>query len=232
MPAPGPLPWSFGGYAPPAESLATLEGTSLAWQSDHPQAAKDLLISRFRKLPRFTALLGAILAGVQELEDVIWQVLVGRWIDTAEGVQLDLLGTILNYPRKGWPDETYRKLLRGAAVALSSDGTWPSMFAVMEAVEVTLAVITVDEPDMAEMRLVVNEPMATGIALGIYNLLRKAHPVGVRILMEYFVDADSEIFTFSDTLSTIQTSATLGYGWSGDATTGGHYAGAFDGGAS
>ena len=48
----------------------------------------------------------------EELEQVNFDLIEKRWLDTAEGVQLDVLGEILDIERFGRDDESYRTLLQ------------------------------------------------------------------------------------------------------------------------
>lgn len=70
------------------------------------------LVEQFRGKPRIEALLKAIAAQVQHLEDVATDLRENRWLDSAEGAQLDGLGRILGLPRGAWDDEQYRARLQ------------------------------------------------------------------------------------------------------------------------
>src|SRR5690606_30235819 len=69
------------------------------------------LVEQFRGKPRIEALLRAIAAQVQQLEDVATDLLEKRWLDTAEGAQLDGLGRLLGHGRVAWDAEQYRARL-------------------------------------------------------------------------------------------------------------------------
>lgn len=76
------------------------------------------LISQFQAKPVLTAELTAFLSRLQELEDVLWQIILGRSVKAltspggvtlapAVGAQLDILGKLVGAPRAGLSDADY-----------------------------------------------------------------------------------------------------------------------------
>src|SRR5690606_7213019 len=96
-----------------------------------PAAALSRLVTQFRDKPRIEALLKAIAAQVQQLEDVATDLLEKRWLDSAEGAQLDGLGRILGLDRGAWDDEQYRARLRVRIRILLADGTPENIIATL-----------------------------------------------------------------------------------------------------
>lgn len=213
------FPFSFG-WTPLTE---TLEGSELVYEDDHCGDATSLLISQFRDKPRLEAIICALTDGVQDLDDVVWQMLTERWLSTAIGVQLDGIGQILDLPRAGWGDETYRVLLGAQVLVLRSKGTWSDVFAILEAIGVTLAVVFVDNPSMAAMRVEVLEPFGPDItALDAYRLVLRAKPAGVRLTF-IFVVSEAPAFEYAD--GTAEASDDEGYADSVSGLFGGELAG-------
>lgn len=208
----------------PAPGLETIEGTELAWTEDHCEEGKALLISQFRDKPRIEGVLCALLDGVQDLHDAIWQVLTERWLDSATGVQLDQLGTIVALPRTGWIDGTYRQLLRAQILTLRSKGTWPDIGKVLAALGITLSAAVYDEPGMAAMRVILGEALDGDVtAQDVFNFVVRAKPAGVRFVLEFPVADVLETFTWAD--GDVNQADTL-RGWADDTETlGGYFAG-------
>jgi hypothetical protein len=191
------LPFEFGDWTPPP-ALAAIAGTPLAWESSVGDDGVELLISQFRDKPRIGAFLRGLLAAVQDLEDATWSVLIGIWLDTAEGVTLDELGVIVNLPRAGWGDDTYRLYLKAQVLVLRSDGSWPALVAILSAIGITLSVTSIDEPGMAEMRVTLGELLDGDVLPADVNaLLVAAKPGGVRFRLEYPTAALTDAFTFA-----------------------------------
>ena len=87
--------------------------------TNHYERAIALLASQFRETASdggrtlFQKLIGVFVQSFQELDDVNQQLLTGRWLDTAEGVQLDGIGQIVGLART--PDQSdtdYREALQ------------------------------------------------------------------------------------------------------------------------
>ena len=215
------LPWSFGGYVPP-DDLRELEGTNLAWIESHCDDGLALLLSQFRDKPRLAAMLCALLAGVQDLDDAVYQTLTERWLDTAVGVQLDQLGTIVDLPRRGWVDETYRTLLRAQVLVLRSEGTSVDLFGVLEAIGFTLSLTSAEEHPAAIV-FTLGEPFGVQITeVEAFELLERAKPAGVRLDLQFPTTAVASSFTWADGEAE---QADTARGWGNDAaTTGGLWA--------
>ncbi len=95
----------------------------------------DLLTPHNRAKPRVEALTEAVLAQAEDLLSLLSSLPVVLSPDTAEGNQLDLLGTLLNIPRpeESLSDEDYRFYLRAKRAAHFWDGTNETLPAALEA---------------------------------------------------------------------------------------------------
>lgn len=228
---PTTLPGDASGYVP-LDGLEAIDGTDLAWVSSHCEEGKSLLISQFRK-PRMQAFLCALMdgasgeGGIQELENAIWQVLTERWLDTAVGAQLDVIGRIVNMPRRGWLDDVYRRLLGAQILVLGSTGTWPDLVAILGALGATLALVTIAEPGTAAIRIVLGEPFTTDITpADIFRLLVAAKPAAVRLTLLFpTADVDTS-FTLGSSADAPELDALRGLGDATGADVGGYLAGA------
>ena len=80
--------------------------------NDHIQQALDRLLEQYRNKPRIEGLISCFTEQIQDLEDVIFALPEDLTIETAIGVQLDLIGTIVQQDRLGFSDTIYRALLR------------------------------------------------------------------------------------------------------------------------
>lgn len=219
---PGSLSWRFGDYRPPP-ALRTVEGTPMAWTDSIADRGVSRLLDEFRTKPRIVAMLRALIgAGVQDLHDTAYRMLVSRWIDSALGAQLDRLGWVLAMPRSGWPDETYRRILRVQILVLRSDGSVPAMLAILAAIGATLAGVQFrDEGIAAATVRTVDDFDATNIpSKFVAWALIRAKASAVRLLVEHPGGELAESFTFSATSSPVR-DLELGAGDTLDDTIGG-----------
>lgn len=85
---------------------------SLTQITDYEARALDRLASQFKGKPVIAAILNSFSAEVQEIENMLFDLITKRSIDTGEGEQLDAIGRIVGQPRGGRTDDEYRVALR------------------------------------------------------------------------------------------------------------------------
>lgn len=79
--------------------------------TNHVEQAKDRLIEQYKNSENLIGTLKVFTEGTQELEDALYSLLNGRWVDQAEGTVLDDFGTIVGQDRLGYDDDFYRLLI-------------------------------------------------------------------------------------------------------------------------
>jgi hypothetical protein len=84
----------------------------LEHNTEHRQGAEDLVIEQFKRSEKFNLWLRAYIDRVQNLEDTYRELYTLRTVDTAVGVQLDALGSLVGEARKGLGDEDYRTRIK------------------------------------------------------------------------------------------------------------------------
>lgn len=67
---------------------------------DHKVLAESRLATQFRESVRLISYIKALLVEANNLEEVFCDLLEKRWIDTAEGVNLDIIGSIVGQSRE------------------------------------------------------------------------------------------------------------------------------------
>lgn len=90
---------------------------------DYAAIAVPRLTGQFDNSPKLKALCAALVSPLTTLEADIDALLANRWIDTAEGVQLDGCGYIVREPRLGRSDEDYRAAIKFRVFVNVSEGT-------------------------------------------------------------------------------------------------------------
>ena len=66
---------------------------------DHKTSAESRLVTQFKESTKLISYIKALLIEADSLEAVYQSLLADRWIDTAEGINLDVLGSIVGQPR-------------------------------------------------------------------------------------------------------------------------------------
>lgn len=198
---------------------------TLTQTTTHVAEAKDRLVQQFKGKTKLEALLTAYVNQIQDLEDVFFQLLEERVIDTAVGVQLDGLGDIVGEERKGKNDTSYRTWIRGRIRANRSSGTPEDMLEIADLITDANA-LAIEEYYPAGFNLIIFDDLLENID-DVEAILDDASPAGVRAHVEYRLSAEAVIFRFA-AADTITSSSTQGFADDSPVTTGGKWAGVED----
>lgn len=131
-----------------------------------------LFSAAVRELPRFSALAQAILSQAEDLIALVPVLQSAFSVDTAEGVQLDLIGEAVGVHRSAaaeTTDETYRACLKAKMILWRWDGTNESVTSLLAEAFPGQGVTLMDNGDMT---------------VTIYNCSRKdllPIPVGIKL---------------------------------------------------
>lgn len=174
----------------------------LSFIPDFKERALRDLLSQFRSSPRITALISAVMAGAQSLEDEMLDFVLAFRIDSASGDQLDILADIVGEQRGGLDDIQLRRIVRARVAANRSNGSIADVYNVFRLATTgpdpedrvlvwdeypanfTLEVISVrqltDEEKRRAQRLVlIAKPLGVGERLiSSYNNSLRFHPRG------------------------------------------------------
>jgi len=90
---------------------------------DYAAIAIPRLTGQFANSPKLKALLAAIVGPLSVLETDADALVADRWIDTAEGIQLDGCGYIVGEARQGRTDTEYRTAIKFRVFVNVSKGT-------------------------------------------------------------------------------------------------------------
>lgn len=143
-------------------------------------------------------LLACLIAPCQDLEDALQQLRLERFVDTAVGDQLDVIGNIVGQLRWGLDDATYRRYIRARAATHNSDGTIEDLLTVCDLVVYdVLATYVLTQEGVATARLTVTGVVLTdAFAAILFSFLKDARSAGVRIVLEWYPSAESALFQF------------------------------------
>lgn len=81
------------------------------------------LLKQFKGQPNMEGIAASYGVQFQEIEDMLWDLYMYRWISTASGEQLDKIGDILGEKRAGKSDENYRIALYSRAYLIRGNAT-------------------------------------------------------------------------------------------------------------
>jgi hypothetical protein len=191
--------------------------------TEHEAEALALLLYQFKGKARVEALAAAPALQVQALESAAFGVHFERFIDNAQGAQLDAIGRIVREERRGSSDVLYRNRIRVRILINRSNARIPEILAILVLFEgVTGAgVFLISEPPPAAMVLE-HRDLPVNPYSEILIVLRAIKAAGVRL--DYVIAttpgaADSFVFGTSITAPTL--SPAQGFGSVYDPSVGG-----------
>ncbi len=151
--------------------------TALAYNGDLAGQAESRLLQQYR-LPVITALVRALAAGTQQLEDIAWSVLTST-LDVCSAHRLDQWGDLVGEARGGLTDAQYRGFIQARILANRSSGKLDEIIRVAQMIT---APSTVVSRELAPKHLTIYiyrdsflEPRMRGRC---GRLLRAIHPAG------------------------------------------------------
>lgn len=153
---------------------------------DHASDIRKLLIDQFKDKPIIEAILASYIKQVQDLEDALFQVLNDRWLSTAEGAQLDMLGEILGEAREGRDDTDYLQALNARIKINTGSGRVEDIIAVIKGV-IGPYDVHVQEYFPAAFIAAIQDPVPVTLdffRLGVF--VRSVAPAGVLAHTSYY----------------------------------------------
>lgn len=196
----------------------------------------DRLISQFKGKTILAAELTSYLNRIQEIEDTLWDIILGRSLGvvlspggvtlaSASGIQLDTIGKIVGCPRAGLSDTDYLVALAAQIYVNRSQGI----------AENFLHLLRISSPDTALPWTITDHYPATvhvqifgtvsWAVLVTWRYLQKVKGAGIKLLFTYTTSAPTSTFMPYDSSGSVPAdSASYGYGSTTDATVGGNYA--------
>jgi hypothetical protein len=197
---------------------------ALARITDHVAQGLALLLDQYKGKPRLAAFISSYLRRVQELDDAAWDTLIKRYIDDAEGAQLDGIGRIVGEQRQGKDDATYRLFILVRIRVNLSFGHADDVIDVLNLVEAADFLLVEYYP----ASMVVDFATMPAIApVVLIALARMAKGAGVRLQLLYGAsEVGVDAFSFCAGSGT-ETTTTEGFAL-GDESTGGYLSGAIE----
>lgn len=145
-----------------------------------------------------TNLLICLSGPAQDIEDTLQAMLAQKFVDNAEGAQLDLIGKLVGQSRLGMVDADYRRLVRARISVNRSKGTTEDVITVADLVlgddAATFHVMNVSR---ASLVLRVEDVTVTAEEGELMlRMLRDTVAAGVRIILEWGISPEVELFQF------------------------------------
>lgn len=166
--------------------------------ADHVNQALARLHEQHKGKTNIEALLTALTSPIQDIEAAMIQLLLERTIDTAIGVQLDVIGKIVGQPRNGLSDDDYRRHVRARIATSNSKARVADLIVVSRLVlDDPTTAIEVDQTGAAAVVTRLAGTLVTDTVAGfLMDFLRDTAAAGVRIHLQYLQAAEANSFQF------------------------------------
>lgn len=152
--------------------------------------AFDWLLSRFDDAGNLQRILKAFADEIQELEDAIHEQLSERLLENATGDQLDQYGELVDQPRDGRSDDTYRVLIRVKILRNTSEGTPERLIKILNKLTRPQLIDYTDGGGVAEL-VAYDTNAISGVLSETHRILQDAAPSGVRVSIIQANETDS-----------------------------------------
>lgn len=168
--------------------------------TDHAQRAVDRLHAQHKGKANLELLVRTLATPTQEIENQLFLVWVAKRIDTATGIELDAVGSLVNEPRDGRTDSDYRRILRAVIRANRSKAR------ILDVIETARLVLTSSPTSQLLVESVPHKTVCLevhGVAIpeslasDVFRLVERSVDGGTRLLVKYATDVDAEMFAFA-----------------------------------
>jgi len=162
--------------------------------TNYDEIARDRMLQQFKQVcaPQLDGLVQMFVGEVQEIETVLFQLILERTVTVAVGAQLDIIGNIVGIDREGRSDADYRAAIFVQIQVNNTGGQEAALAALLENL-VNPTTIDIQEVFPAGLDVAIDE---TGVPLSTIQLLRKAIAATVSIQFSQ-VDPGETPFAFS-----------------------------------
>lgn len=155
-----------------------------------------LLVEQFKNSPNLSSVLTALVEQLQELDTVTMDLYTDRWLSSAIGVQLDIIGKIVGEQRQGRTDDDYRDAIKVRIGINLGNGTAEDVIEVVRSFFDDMTVQVIDYyPASFTVKLVdpINPLVIDTVKLRAY--IDSVKPVGVHAMLEFYVEGPFQFDT-------------------------------------
>lgn len=204
---------------------------------DHVARALDRLAEQYRASTKLIGMLSALVQQIQEIDDAEWELATERYLYSdveigvvtpffeAEGVQLDMIGVILQETRGSLTDVEYRLVLRAKVKLMRSSGTIEELIAIFHALDAAgSVVITPYYP--ACFTLTISHVLNAAEAAVHVRFIRQGRAAGVGGCLLWQESTDAHCLILSDAAAYPEVDTNTGLGDLADPDAGGFFTGA------
>lgn len=165
-------------------------------QLDHAGAALGKLAEQFKNKAKLAAFVAVFTKQMQAIEDAFWQLYTERWVDTAMGPQLDVIGRIVGQRRdNSVDDDEYRTRIKARVRCNRSSGTIRDIYAVFRVLLPAGTPLLFTRGNVAAFTFTIGTAITAAYAKLYAGFLGSAKAAGVGGGLLWQMDDDAAMFT-------------------------------------
>tara|TARA_Y100000593_G_C4223558_1_gene293211 strand:+ start:281 stop:847 length:567 start_codon:yes stop_codon:yes gene_type:complete len=162
---------------------------------NHEEQALARLLYYAKDYSNLRSIISMLSDGVQQIEDVLYDLLVSTTIEMAEGVTLDSWGSLVGETREGRADTEYRRFILARAAARNSHGRSETLLYIMGVVTLgPLSIQHIDFPGDYKLEYVHPTPSTVDERRRTTDIIKQATSAGVGVSI---VEANPLYFGFA-----------------------------------
>jgi hypothetical protein len=169
----------YGDTAPYGEGEYKGE-SGITYVPDYLQRARRLMVEQFEDSEKFLQVIDSFSRQIQEIEDVLYDLRMKRYLSIAEGAQLDGIGEIVGETRSGRGDDDYRFAINFKIFQNKSFGEMNILSNIL-AQSLPGTVFTLEESYPATVNVVIDSTSLDSLPGGIFSQLDKLAAGGVLV---------------------------------------------------
>lgn len=155
---------------------------AIVLEQSHGDRAVELMLGQDKLAPRLVGFLRALMAGAQQLEHELFDLLTALDLDTATGAILDRIGAWVDEPRGSLEDDEYRAMIRVKLLVVWGRGTTDDIIDVaLLGSEPSRVTHWPQYPAGGQVQIERSEDMSTARAARLVRFFEALRPAGVRL---------------------------------------------------
>lgn len=127
-------------------------------KTDFVEVSLERPTSKFKGKPNVSSFIRVRAERYQDIEDAVYSLLTQRWLDDAEGEQLNRIGQTVGEPRLGRDDTAYRVAITTRITLNSSGGEPERIIQFLQSIAVT-SDVSLEEVYPAKIKVFVGAPL-------------------------------------------------------------------------
>lgn len=147
---------------------------------EHESSGNEKLLSQYKDSPIFGVLLDTFTSKLNEFEEQVTKFKTELTINTAVGVNLDLIGDILNSPTRPVDDERFREVLFGLVAAYNSEGRASDLLTIIRKLIVADEYLIFDGPNPATFQIILTGAVIPADPSLVISLIDLSKSLGVK----------------------------------------------------